>query len=131
MVFLDLDIKGVADMTGLVGCEVIQADLEAGGAWPLPPGEFGLVVVTNYLYRPLFPGILSSLMPGGVLIYETFARGNERFGRPANPDFLLDRGELKELCLEQLDIVRFEDLVVGRPGLARVQRLVARKPDSR
>ena len=73
------------------GCSVQQVDLETGDAWPLGVG-FDAIVVTNYLHRPLLPGIRQALAPGGVLIYETFAQGNERFGRPRNPDFLLRPG---------------------------------------
>jgi len=73
------------------GCAVRQVDLETGDAWPLGVG-FDAIVVTNYLHRPLLPGIRQALAPGGVLIYETFAQGNERFGRPRNPDFLLRPG---------------------------------------
>src|SRR4051812_7000990 len=73
----------------LEGIRVVTADLEDGSPWPLPGQRFGAVVVTNYLHRPLFPRLLASLGEGGVLIYETFMLGNERFGRPSNPQFLL------------------------------------------
>src|SRR5512134_2649521 len=73
--------------------ETIQADLE-GAAWPLPGRRFDAVVVTNYLWRALMPHIVDSVAPGGLLLYETFARGHERFGKPSNPDFLLRDGEL-------------------------------------
>src|ERR1044071_4064168 len=74
--------------------EIVTADLEDGSPWPLPGRQFDGVVVTNYLHRPLLPQLVAALAQGGVLIYETFAIGNERFGRPSNPDFLLRPGEL-------------------------------------
>src|SRR4051812_5109626 len=74
------------------GCEVRRIDLETGASWPLSTGYDG-IIVTNYLHRPLLPAMTQALAAGGVLIYETFARGNERFGRPHNPDFLLRPGE--------------------------------------
>ena len=90
------------------GADLVEADLENGSPWPLEEHRFAAVVVTNYLWRPLFPQILGSLEAGGVLIYETFALGNEAYGRPRNPDHLLGRGEL--LCLTQgLTVVAFED----------------------
>ncbi len=76
------------------GVEFVEADLE-GGAWPLAGRQFDAVIVVHYLHRPLFPHLLAeAVAPGGVLIYETFARGNEQFGRPRNPDFLLRPREL-------------------------------------
>jgi SAM-dependent methyltransferase len=77
---------------------LLEADLEAG-AWPYEGRKFDAIVVTNYLHRPLFPVLVGSLEPGGMLIYETFARGNERFGKPSNPAFLLAPGELLEAVL--------------------------------
>ena len=85
-------------------------------------------MVTNYLHRPLLAPLADALSPGGVLIYETFARGNERFGKPSNPDFLLEQGELLRCFLGRLKILAFEDLVVETPRPAAVQRLCARAP---
>ena len=84
-----------------------MADLE-NGPWPLAGERFDAVVVTNYLWRPLMPSLLASLADGGVLIYETFALGNEAFGRPSNPDFLLRPGELLRCC-RGLHVVAYED----------------------
>ena len=104
---------------------IVTADLEAD-PWPLGEARFASVVVTNYLHRPLFPDILRALAPDGVLIYETFAIGNERFGRPSNPDFLLRHGELLEMAAEGgLRVLAYEDLEVGEPRPACVQRLCA------
>ena len=102
------------DATALAGidlpperCELLQADIEAG-PWPLPGRHFAGVVVTNYLWRALLPTVVDSLAEGGVLIYETFATGQETIGRPSRPEFLLQPGELLRVC-EGLRIVAFED----------------------
>jgi SAM-dependent methyltransferase len=107
--------------------EVIEADLE-GAPWPLPGRRFDAVVVTNYLWRALMPQIVDSVAPGGVLLYETFARGHEHFGKPSNPDFLLRAGELLT-HVNGLHVLAFEDGVLDAPT-RRVQRLAAwRVPD--
>jgi SAM-dependent methyltransferase len=108
------------------GVRLLQADLEAG-AWPYGGRRFDAIVVANYLHRPLLPVLVDSLEEGGVLLYETFARGNERFGKPSNPDFLLVPGELLEAVRGKLRVVAYEDLVVDRPRPAAVQRLCARR----
>ena len=112
----------------IVTCE---ADLEAGADWPFAAGRFAGIVVTNYLHRPLFPALLASLAPGGVLIYETFAIGNAQFGKPSNPDFLLASGELLKLLQADsaalLRVLAFEDGYVDIPKPAMVQRICARK----
>jgi len=89
------------------GCEKVVADIE-DGPWPLTGRQFDAVVVTNYLWRPLMTDLLASLAPGGVLIYETFAQGNETVGKPSRPDFLLRTGELLEVC-KNLRVIAFED----------------------
>ncbi len=111
------------------GLARIEADLESGAPWPLGEQRFGGVVVTNYLYRPLFRTLIRSVAPGGVLIYETFARGNERFGRPRNPDHLLERGELLDVVFGKLSVVAFEDVAVAEPKPAMIQRICAVAPD--
>jgi SAM-dependent methyltransferase len=109
----------------LVGprCEIIETDLESGADWPLGGGYDG-IVVTNYLYRPLLPAIGLALAPGGVVIYETFAVGNESFGRPQNPDFLLRPSELLS-AFAALTIVAFEQGLVTEPRPAVIQRIAA------
>lgn len=104
-------------------CEVRGLDLESGVSWTLGGGYDG-IVVTNYLYRPLFAAIAASLSAGGAVIYETFALGNERFGRPRNPDFLLRPGELLE-SFANLTIVAFEQGEIGSPRPAAIQRIAA------
>lgn len=102
----------------------IQADLEDGSPWPLPGERFQGIVVTNYLHRPLFPVLEQALAPGGVLIYETFMLGNERYGRPSNPAFLLRPGELWQ-AFRGLQIIAFEQGTVTEPKAAKIQRLCA------
>ncbi len=109
-------------------CEAVVADIE-GGPWPFAGRQFDAVVVTNYLWRPLWPTLLASLAPGGVLIYETFAQGNETVGKPSRPDFLLRPGELLALC-SVLRVVAFEDGFQDAPARF-VQRIAAvREPAS-
>ncbi|MFM0740283.1 class I SAM-dependent methyltransferase [Paraburkholderia xenovorans] len=103
----------------------ITADIE-GAAWPLAAGaKFAAVVVTHYLHRPLFPQLLASLAPGGVLVYETFAQGNESVGKPSNPAFLLAPGELLEVVRGRLRVVAFQDGFLAQPRPAYVQRICA------
>jgi SAM-dependent methyltransferase len=103
--------------------EFAKADLE-DGPWPFAGRRFAAIVVTNYLHRPLFPRIAESLDEGGVLIYETFMIGNEKYGRPSNPQFLLRPGELLE-AFATLIPVGFEQGRVERPKEAMIQRLCA------
>ena len=102
--------------------ETVVADLESG-PWPFADRHFDAIVVTNYLWRPLFPAILAALADGGVLVYETFALGQETIGRPSRADFLLARGELLD-ALRGLRIVAFEDGFLTGPDRF-VQRAVA------
>ncbi len=125
--FLSKGLKVVAvdrEPQAIPGARFVQADLEGGAPWPFPGERFEGVVVTNYLHRPLFPRLLEALAPGGVLLYETFMLGNERFGRPSNPEFLLRPGELLELC-KGLRIEAFEEGEVSEPKPAMIQRLCA------
>jgi SAM-dependent methyltransferase len=117
---VDRDISALSPL-GAIGCETRQADLETGGPWPLGTGYDG-IVVTNYLHRPLLPAIAQALAAGGVLIYETFARDNERFGRPHNPDFLLRSGELLD-AFAMLTVIAFEQGEVSAPRPAVIQRI--------
>ena len=120
---IDRDVSGliVAD-----NVEVIAADLEDGSPWPLAGRLFGAVVVTNYLHRPLFPYLFTALQPGGILLYETFMVGNERFGRPNRPEFLLNDGELLELVRGRFSVISYEARMISEPKMAMVQRIAAR-----
>ena len=125
VVCVDRYNAGIVDLQDRDNFEFVDADLEAGGPWPLGEREFAAVVVTNYLYRPLFPSLIDALTVGGVLIYETFALGNERFGRPSNPNFLLRPGELLAAVEGRLQVVDYEHGEVSTPHPAVVQRIAA------
>ena len=102
------------------------ADLEAG-TWPYPGERFGGIIVTNYLHRPLLATLIDALDARGVLIYETFAAGNESYGRPSNPAFLLAPGELLDTVRGRLRVIAYEDLYVESPRSAMVQRICAQR----
>jgi len=118
----DRDVSALLTLAG-PRWEVRQVDLETGAPWPLGDGYDG-IVVTNYLHRPLLPAIANALAPEGILIYETFAAGNERLGRPRNPDFLLRPGELLQ-AFARLTVIAFEEGEVTAPRPAVVQRIAA------
>ena len=121
---VDRDISALADLPENV--RVLASDIE-GGPWPYADRRFDAIVVTNYLHRPLLPVLADSLETGGLLVYETFALGNERFGKPSNPAFLLAPGELLEAVRGRLRVLAFEDLVVDAPAPAAIQRIAARR----
>ena len=121
VVAVDRDAAALEHIAGV--CRVV-ADLESA-AWPAQLGSFDAIVVTNYLHRPLFSPMLASLADDGVLIYETFAQGNERYGKPANPDFLLARDELLERLGEALVVVAFEQGVQEGERPCVIQRIAA------
>jgi SAM-dependent methyltransferase len=128
---VDRDPAALAALRGIAGVQVIEADLEGGTAWPLAQRHFDAVVVTNYLWRPLFPAIAAALAEGGVLIHETFGIGNEKFGRPSNPDFLLRAGELLEFARGAgLEVVAYERGLVRSPKAAVIERICARRAPS-
>lgn len=121
---VDRDAAALASLTGLAGIIPRLADLE-GGEWPYGRAQFDGIVVTNYLYRPRLDDLLAALKPGGVLIYETFMAGNEAFGKPSNPAFLLRPAELLEVVRSRLNVVAFEQGRIGTPETAVVQRICA------
>lgn len=121
---VDRDPAVLSALAGIPGVTTLCADLEGGG-WPYGDRRFDAIVVTNYLHRPLFSHLLAGLAPGGVLIYETFAAGNERYGRPSNPAFLLASGELLEAVRGRLRVIAYEDLTLAEPKPACVQRICA------
>jgi SAM-dependent methyltransferase len=124
VVAVDRDEAALAALAEVPGVAVQLADLEAA-PWPFAPGRFDGVVVANYLHRPLFDALAAALRPGGVLVYETFMRGNELLGRPSNPDFLLRPGELLEAFGGRLTVVAFEQGRVAAPKPAVIQRICA------
>jgi SAM-dependent methyltransferase len=124
VVAADRATAGLAAYAADPRCRIVASDLEDGGPWRLG-GGFDGIVVTNYLHRPLLPDLAHALAPGGVLIYETFLAGNERFGKPANPAFLLRPDELLDVYAGVLSILAFEQGVVATPRPAALQRLAA------
>ena len=124
VVGIDIDTRGVADLIGKPDVEILAADIE-GCPWPLPGRRFAAIVVTNYLHRPLLPTLLDALAPGGLLLTETFAMGNARYGRPSSPAFLLKNGELLDLARGRLHVIAYEHGEVSSPKAAIVQRMVA------
>ena len=126
---IDRDVSGLADLADDPGVDILEADLESGGPPPFAGRSFAGIVVTNYLHRPLLPALAAALAPGGLMLYETFARGNEHFGKPSNPAFLLGPGELLEFAASfDLGILDYFGGEVSEPGPAIIQRLAARKP---
>jgi SAM-dependent methyltransferase len=121
---VDVELQGVADLAGAEGVEIVQADIEAG-PWPFAGRRFAGIVVANYLHRPLLPVIVEALAAGGVLIYETFAQGNQRFGRPSTPAYLLKAEELLEAVAGRLQVVAYEHGEVASPRAGVVQRICA------
>jgi SAM-dependent methyltransferase len=120
---VDRDAGAVEPLRPLA--EVIVDDVESG-PWPLADRQFDLVLVTNYLWRPLWPRVLGAVRPGGLLVCETFARGNETVGRPARPEFLLEPGELLAVCRDWR-VLGYEDGFLDAPPRF-VQRIVAQRP---
>jgi SAM-dependent methyltransferase len=104
----------------------IVTDIEAR-AWPLADEQFDAVLVTHYLHRPIWENLLAAVTPGGLLIYETFAVGNEVFGKPSRPDFLLRPGELLQVVRNGFTVIAYEDRQIETPKRAMIQRIVARK----
>jgi SAM-dependent methyltransferase len=130
VVAVDRDPDLLRSLATVAGIETRALDLERG-AWPLAGETFDAIVVTNYLHRPLFPHLRAALAPDGVLLYETFAMGNEAYGRPTNPDFLLCRDELLTVAelAPAMTVVAFEQGLVQDDGrTAVVQRLAAVGP---
>ncbi len=121
---LDRDAQALAHIT-CTGVETRQIDLEVDDfIWPFAAGSLAGIVVCNYLHRPLLPMLAQSLAQGGVLIYETFADGNAAFGKPSNPNFLLQTAELFDFARQTgLRTLAFEEGRVTQPKLAMVQRI--------
>ncbi len=121
---VDRNESQLSRLAGIPGITTRQADLE-GGPWPYYGRQFEGIVVTNYLWRPLLPRLAACLAEGGALIYETFMLGNERFGKPSRPEFLLRPGELLDLMHKRFTIVAFEQGEVDDPWPAVIQRICA------
>jgi SAM-dependent methyltransferase len=122
---VDQDVLALASLANTPFITTQQADLE-NNPWPLQNDQFDAIVVTNYLWRPLWPKLLGSLKPGGLFIYETFAKGNETVGKPSRDDFLLQHGELLQRCAH-MHVVAYQDGFLSAPDRF-IQRIVAVKP---
>lgn len=131
VVSVDRDTSELDDLRGRDDVRIVRADLEAGGPLPVLAGPYAAVVVTNYLHRPLLSHLVEAVAPGGLLIYETFAAGNERFGRPRSPAHLLEPGELLEAVRGRLRVLAYEDVTVNSPRPAAIQRICARREPGR
>lgn len=126
VVFVDIDTDGLDDLGGRSDVSVIETDLETDGFWPFAGHAYAGVIVTNYLWRPILPKIIDLVAPGGLLLYETFAVGNEAFGKPSNPDYLLKPDELRDAVDGKLDVLAFEQLETKTPRPAVIQHIAAR-----
>jgi SAM-dependent methyltransferase len=135
VVAIDRSINAISDLSSNVACEIICADLEKNNAAfnelsELAGRQFDGIIVINYLHRPLLNYFLNALAPGGVLIYETFARGNEKFGQPRNPDHLLKSAELLDLVQNKLNVIAYEHGIdTNRHRSVVIQRICATKPE--
>jgi SAM-dependent methyltransferase len=127
VVAIDRDAAALAAIRDIEGVTPIVADLESA-PWPTEMGRFDAIVVTNYLHRALFPNILGVLADDGIVIYETFARGNERYGKPSNPDYLLAPGELLAQIGATLTVIAFEQGMVGGATPSVIERIAAVGP---
>jgi SAM-dependent methyltransferase len=127
VVALDKDVSGLGDISSTQNLEIVQADLETGTTFPLQGRRFSGIVVVNYLHRPLFTALTDALGKGGVLIYQTFMQGNEAYGRPSNPDFLLKENELKDAFGKDLNVIAFEQGFTEHPKPAMIQKICAVK----
>jgi SAM-dependent methyltransferase len=122
---VDIDTTGI-EAAMLSGVEIVSADLEEG-PWPFVKSSFDSIIVVNYLWRPQFNYIKATLKPGGVLIWDTFALGNEKYGKPSNPKFLLKPDELKQ-AFEDFDCLDYWEGIVDQPSPAVRQSIACRKP---
>lgn len=121
---VDGDRDALATLDGVGEIETRHMDLEASD-WAFAGERFDAIVVTHYLHRPTLPQLIAAVADDGTLLYETFARGNEAYGRPSNPDFLLEPGELLAIASPRLTVVAFAQGLVADGRRAVVQRLAA------
>ncbi len=121
----DIAMSEILDLEREDRVELVKRDLEDGSIWPFGTQTFGCVVVTNYLHRPILKPLVATVDFGGVLIYETFAQGNEAYGKPSNPDYLLKPGELLETVRGTLQVVAYEHGQVKSPTPSVRQRICA------
>ncbi len=125
----DRDAVALATLADVAGVRTLCVDLEHG-TWPWVGANFDAIVVTRYLFRPRLDALAALLRPGGMLIYETFMLGNERFGKPSNPDFLLRPDELLDWARSWGRVLAFEQGEIQQPAPAMIQRICAVRPDA-
>lgn len=123
---VDRDAVALAGLGAWAGVQTLCADLESG-PWPFEEASFDGIVVCRYLHRPLLPLLSAALAKDGVLIYETFMQGQERYGRPQNPDFLLRPNELFAVYSGPLIVTAFEQGLVETPKPVMIQRICAQR----
>jgi len=121
---IDRDISNANQLGDLTGVGLREIDLETGAPWQFAAHSFDAVIVANYLWRPILADLVATVAPNGVLIYETFAVGNECFGKPSNPDFLLQPGELLDAVSGKLVPIAYEHLRLENPDRV-IQRICA------
>jgi len=121
---VDRETSALNAFAGSHGAKIVEADLEDGSPWPFIGETYDAISVCNYLYRPLMPAILGSLAPGGILLYETFALGNEVYSKPRNPDHLLKSGELLELVQDKLQVVAYAHGIVEGGECPGVKQMI-------
>lgn len=122
---VDIDTRPLDELSKNPNCNVIRADLEFHDEWILAT-DFDAIIVTNYLHRPLFRYLPRALAPNGILIYQTFMVGNEVYGKPSNPHYLLAKNELKTVLDEHLEIIEFSQGFRAEPKEAVTQQICAR-----
>lgn len=121
---VDRNIEPLVPLRDSHNCEVIEADLEDGSAWPFAKRTFDAVLVCNYLYQPLFENLIASLAPNGILLYETFALGNEVYNRPRNPDHLLKSGELLDHVAGKLQVTGYQHGILQGDECPGVKQMI-------
>ena len=127
VVAFDKDVSGLRDIPPTPNLRVVEVDLEADNECLKHPKEFSAIIVVNYLHRPLFDNLIHALKPGGILIYQTFMVGNERYGRPHNTDYLLKENELSTRLEAEFRIIEFDQGYIEYPKPAVIQKICATK----
>ncbi len=121
---VDRETSALDAFAGSHSVKIVEADLEDGSPWPFTGETFDAICICNYLFRPLMPAMLGSLAPGGVLLYETFALGNEIYSRPRNPDHLLTSGELLKLVQDKLQVITYAHGIVEGGECPGVKQMI-------
>ena len=126
---LDRDTGALSDLAGRPNLRIMENDLEDGSPWPVAGEVFEGIVVSNYLYRPLYDALVNALATGGLLIYQTFSDGNAAYGKPRNPNFLLRENELLDVFGPRLTVLDFDQGYTDHPSPAVIQKICCRKQE--